>query len=124
MSTVSHLPSVGHTQTATVATTEATTQPFQNTKEVLVYNPSAADSLFIGWGVLGTLVLTAANSTVVPAGGAVTLSIEPEGNRSPAETGGGLAGVTLLVACSANTVEANITYVNTRGISGSGGWVA
>jgi hypothetical protein len=105
-----------------VATTEATTQPFANTKEVLIYNSSLDSVLYVGWGVLGTLVLTAANSTHVPAGGAITLSIEPEGNRSPAETGGGLAGITLLVACSIDTIEANITYVQTRGINSSGGW--
>ena len=124
MSVISHLPSVSHTQTATVATTEATTQPFKNTKEVMIYNPSATDAIFVGWGILGTLVLTAANGAVVPAGGALVLDVGPEGNRDPAETGGGLAGVTLLIACAANTVEANITYVNTRGINGPGGWVA
>jgi hypothetical protein len=122
MSTVSPLPSVGQTIAALGAvTTEVPVQPFTNTKEVIVANFSTTTRCFVAWGDPAILVLTAANSTIIPAAAAISLAIGPEGIRNPAELGGGLAKMALLLAMEAGTGEINVTYVNIRGINSSGG---
>lgn len=122
MSTVSPLPSVGQTIAALgTVTTEVPVQPFTNTKEVIVANFDDTNRCLVAWGDPATLVLTTANSTIVPAQAAISLAVGPEGDRNPAETGGGLAKMALLVAMESGTGEVNVTYVNIRGINGSGG---
>ena len=77
-------------------TTANSEPPFSNTKEILVYNGSTADPIFVGFilvyptfpptpGDLGAFVNS---STIVPPGTGLTLSVGPEGYRVPLNTSG------------------------------------
>ena len=73
---------------------EANPAPYGNTKEILIYNGSTVDNIYVGFILVrptfpitgGALVNFQSNSTVVPAGTAVTLAIGPEGYRTPLNT--------------------------------------
>lgn len=73
-------------------------------------------------GGVDVVALTAANSTIIPAGGAITLSIGPEGNRSPLQTDtqwtstpGANIAIVATMATGAQDADLNVTYVNNRG---------
>lgn len=123
MSTQSPLPTVGFTQTvAAGAIAEPTTPAFSNTKEVIIVNLDDTNRLLVAFGDPSGGALATATSTVLLPFAAVTLAIWPEGDRSPLETGGGVAKINLLLQGETDPIETNITYVNSRGINDSGGF--
>jgi len=66
--------------------------------------------------------VTAANSTVLPAGAALTLSVGSEGNRNPLATlafwaanPGSKLGIVVVMAAGGAASDLNVTYVQNRG---------
>lgn len=106
---------------------QADPQPFNNTKEVLVYNPSASAEVFmqvadLTAGLPGAGTVTQNNSVRIPAGASVTISIGPEGDRNPLGTvafwgagNGSNLGIVFKQAASAAAIVINVTYVQTVG---------
>lgn len=135
---LSPLPVVGFSLTLPDAVTvvEASTAPFNNTKEIIVYNPSVTDNVLIQIADLGVppalpaaAAVTAANSIVLPTRSAVTLCIGPEGVRNPMGTvafwtangpGANLNVVFKLNTATVGAVSINITYVQCSGGSAGG----
>ena len=126
------LPSVGFTVAFAdaVTTVEATIAPYSNTAEVVFFNFSADDRVFVRFVDLAnppTLPLgatfTTANSIVIPTGVGLTLSIGPEGYRNPIATvaqwiaGGSGSNIGLAFRAETFTAafELGLTYVQTKG---------
>jgi len=88
----SPLPFEGFSVTLANNTTvvEANPQPYNNTKEILVYNPGPAIVLMkvvdLTAGLPAAATVTAATSTLIPVAGTITLAIGPEGDRQPLGT--------------------------------------
>jgi hypothetical protein len=67
--------------------------PYSNTKEILIYNGSSADPVYVGFILVAApavfppaapdLVTFLGSSTIIPPGTGLTLSIGPEGYRAP-----------------------------------------
>jgi hypothetical protein len=125
MSTVSPYPSDGFSMLAAAGPgpTEVIIQPFTNSKEVVILNLEdvGGTDLLVQWGDPATATLTTANSTIVKPCTAITLAVGSEGDRNPAEPGGGVAKMSLLYAGNGGPVNVNTTYVNFRGINSAGG---
>jgi len=69
--------------------------PYSNTKEILIYNGSEADPIYVGFILVWPTAFPPAapdlatflnSSTIVPPGTGLTLSIGPEGYRVPLNT--------------------------------------
>ncbi len=68
--------------------------PYSNTKEILIYNGSEADPIYVGFILVyptfppaaGDLANFLTRSTIVPPGTGLTLSVGPEGYRVPLNT--------------------------------------
>lgn len=119
---VSPLPAVSYSAVlGTGANTEPSTQPFDNTKEILVLNLDSTDTALIAFQT-GTGALTTANSLRLPPGTAVTLAIGPQGERNPLRTtaspapyGSGANAMKFLLRAASGTPEVCVTYVQARG---------
>lgn len=135
MTPLNPLPFVGFTLTlpdnATVV--EADPAPYNNTNELILYNTDTTNRIFmqiqkVDSGPLpaaGTIVES--NSTIIPAGGSLSLCIGMEGDRVPLGTTAfwlanpGQGFNILFLAESGTNVELNITYVQGMGgATGSG----
>lgn len=94
------------TATATNTTTVvATTSLPQNCHTVIIFNPDGTNSVYVAVGVAdGGDALDVASSTVIPAGGSLTLGIGPETFR-PTSTDD------LAFSTSAGTIAVNISYI-------------
>ena len=114
-----------------VTVVEASPAPYSNTNEVLILNTSASDAILVqvavvSGGLPGTI---GTDSTIVPAGSEVTLTIGTEGDRNPlatsafwaANTGSGL-NIVFQAATATGTMPllVNVTYVQKRGGAGGG----
>jgi hypothetical protein len=129
---------VGFTITVAAGTVaELDPAPFSNTKEVIINNLSATDTVLTQVAVVYPAVpavgaVTIANSTQIPSSSAISLCIGSEGNRNPLGTGnywniapagfGSLLNI-ILANLSGNPIDVNVTYVQNVGGGGqiSGG---
>ena len=124
----SPLPFEGFSETLANSTTvvEASPPPYNNTKEIIVFNPSAGADVYMkivdltsGLPAAGTV--TAATSTLIPPGGSLTLAIGPEGDRQPLGTvafwaAGNGSNLGIVFKQTLNVSYAiQITYVQTVG---------
>jgi hypothetical protein len=127
----SPLPFLGFTLTLNAnAVTEFSPQPFNNTKELIVFNSSATDTVYVavvditaGFPAAGAL--SGANASVVLPRTALTLNIGSEGERQPLATQafwGADPGANLVLvaqaAAGAPAVAVYTTYVQCRGGGG------
>jgi len=129
MTPLSPLPFVGFSLTLldNLTVVEADPQPFSNTKEVIFLNGSPDDRIFVrvadlsaGLPIAGDV--TAANSSIIPAGGSLSLCIGPEGERNALgtvafwaiPTPGSKLGIVFKAESGAD-VELNVTYVQCLG---------
>ena len=106
---------------------QADPQPFNNTKQILVYNPSSATEVLmqvadLSGGLPAAGTITTANSVRIPAESSITLAIGPEGDRQPLGTvafwtagNGSNLGIIFKQTASAAAVLINVTYVQTVG---------
>lgn len=129
MAGTSHLPVESYTVIATTAApVAANPTPYDNTKEVLLYNMDGANRLLVKWGdpaVETALTMTTANSLIIPAGGTASLAIGPVGERQyqgdyvqdPFVAG---PFQNLLFRGEVADVEVNVSYVQCRGYTGPG----
>ena len=134
----SPLPFVGFTITVAAGTVaELDPAPFSNTKEVIINNLSATDTVLTQVAVVYPAVpliaaVTTANSTQIPSSSAISLCIGSEGQRNPlgtlaywstAPAGFGSLLSIILGNPSANPIDVSITYVQNVGGGGqiSGG---
>lgn len=124
MGLVSHIPVVaqGFTVAANVIT-QVTIPPYDNTKEILIYNAEVANVCLIRFGdpaVVTVATMTAANSTYLAPGLSVTFAIGPVGERQEMWAGGALTNIALLLltlTAAPATCAINVTYVQCRGYS-------
>ncbi len=135
---LSPLPFVGFTVAVAAGTVaELDPAPFSNTKEVIINNLSATETILTTVAIVYPAppvpgVVTAANSTQIPPSSAISLCIGSEGNRNPLGTsfywGLGDAGMgsllnIVLANPSGESIDVNVTYVQNVGgggqISGS-----
>jgi len=95
-------------QTVTVATSgtpvAATTQPFDNTHTVIVYNSHATQVLFLNWQNDGTAI-TAVTGVTIPAATSLTLAIGAMSQRP------GATDETLRFDSDGNATDGYVTYV-------------
>lgn len=132
---LSPLPIVGFTLTLPDAVTvvDADPGPYSNTKEILLLNGSAS-RIFVQMRVLEGIPLvlpaagtiTAANSTIIPANGSLSLCIGPEGCRNQIaslafwlEPNPGSRIALVFLAESGVNLELNVTYIQNAGGGGS-----
>ena len=134
----SPLPFVGFTITVAAGTVaELDPAPFSNTKEVIINNLSATDTVLTQVAVVYPAIpliaaVTPLNSTQIPSTSALSLCIGSEGQRNPlgtlaywstAPAGFGSLLNIVLGNASGNPIDVSITYVQNVGgggqISGS-----
>lgn len=89
------------TNTTTVV---ATTSLPQNCHTVIIFNPDGTNDVYVAVGAASGSALLVASSTVIPAGGSLTLGIGPETFR-PTSTDD------LAFSTSAGTISVNISYI-------------
>lgn len=103
---ISHDPSTGLQVTTTPGTAViANPAPYDNTHTVVILNNTAGRDAYVRWQT-GTAALTAANSSVVPGGSSLTLSI---GSLSQRPTDG---SASLYFDSVGGACTLQITYVN------------
>jgi hypothetical protein len=86
------------------STVVATTSLPQNCHTVIIYNPDGTNDVYVAVGAASGSALSVASSTVIPAGGSLTLGIGPETFR-PTSTDD------LAFSTSAGTIAVNISYI-------------
>jgi hypothetical protein len=87
----SNLPFDGYTLSFSAGSQifEASPAPYSNTKEVIIYNGSEDDPIYVKVRSVFPnfpATLPAATSTIIPPGSSITLAIGPEGYRSALAT--------------------------------------
>lgn len=105
--------------------------PFGNTKEILILNTDTTNAVYVqcadvtaGLPAAGAVLIT--NSTVIPAGMAVSFNIGPEGDRNAlntvaywaAATGPGSNLQYVVRSAGGANIVVNITYINCTGGGG------
>ena len=119
---INFLPSVGFTLTIPNTTTLVRVDdiaigadaipPPDNCVAIVVYNMSAGDRIFVKFGLEGVVTsvnMTVANSTVIPGGGSMTFDVGFLGQRIALVTGGQV-NMYLMAETGAN-VPANVTFL-------------
>lgn len=134
MTPLSPFPFEGFTITLpdNLTVVEAAPQPYANTKDLIVYNTDTTNRIFMTIYPVGTAgvlppagSITEANSTIIPAGGSLSICIGMEGDRVALGTAAKWAAIpgqnfTLLFKAEAGVnLKLNITYV--QGMGGSSG---
>ena len=130
LNVVSALPFQGFTVTVTNAACivlDATAltgiSPYSNTKEIIFYNMDPQTDCFVqvadvSAGIPAAGTVTVADSTVIPAGGSVTLAIGAEGDRESLNEAGGAPPLGVVMRGDGADVDVNVTYVQCSGYKG------
>lgn len=95
--------------------------PFSNTKDIIFFNRSNNRDLFVkvvDFAAGVPAAITAADSTVVPPGGAITLGVGVAGERGNFDEGGAGSRLVILVQADVANVIFNCTYVQGSGLPG------